>query len=110
MSTNPDYIAIDIAISFEDPAAMQAFIDRMTGNDDDILLLAEKAMNARLGVESYVEGVQVQPPSADEMQRLLDDHLEAKERKRRRAMVALQFDAEISELQRRKDAALAELS
>lgn len=110
MSTNDDYLAIDMAISFESPIAMQAFINRLTGNDDDIVLAAETAMNKVLGVDSYMDGVQVHPTSKTDMQQILDDHLSARERKRRLAMAQLEIDAQISELQSKRARLVEEYS
>lgn len=111
MSTNPDeYISIDIALSFESHAALALFIDHLTGNDDDIVLAAETAMNKVLGVDYYGDGVQVHPPAPDDLRDTLGRAIDEKERRKQAAMVRLDYDARIHELELQRDRALAELS
>lgn len=111
MSTNPDdYIAIDISISFENHAALAMFIDHLTGNDDDIVLAAETAMNKVLGVDYYGDGVQVHPPAPEDLRDILGRAIEEKERRKKAAMVRLDFDAKIREMEIQRDIALADLA
>lgn len=111
MSTEPEYyIQVNLTATFETLAAAEKFHDMLTGNDDDIVLAAEKAMNEIIGADWYREGVNLDPPSKEDMRALIDETVERHERKKRLALAQLEIDAQISELQIKRKRLVEELS
>jgi hypothetical protein len=53
---------IQVPIHFETEQARAAFDAACTGNDDCVLLAAERAINARIGASGYEEGAWVDRP------------------------------------------------